>query len=63
MFSLEESAPDPPTFVDCDKLRQYALESEVLVIKIKKIIVCNDIYTSLYLCNTTFFKNTVLFVL
>ena len=29
VFSLEESVPAPPTIVDCDMLRQYALEAEV----------------------------------
>ena len=28
-FSLEQSVSDPQNIVDCDMLRQYALESEV----------------------------------
>lgn len=29
VFSLEQPTPDPPNVIDCDMLRQYALESEV----------------------------------
>lgn len=31
VFFLEESVPAPPTIVDCDMLRQYALEAELML--------------------------------
>ncbi len=48
-FSLEQSVPEPSNIVDCDMLRQYALESEVCHVY---YVLAHDYYTCVLLFMT-----------